>query len=59
MGKFQIYKDKAGEYRWRLRANNNEIVASSEGYTNKSNCQHGIDVIKKLAPKAEVEDLTK
>jgi uncharacterized protein YegP (UPF0339 family) len=59
MGKFQIYKDKAGEFRWRLRAGNNEIVASSgEGYTTKQNCKKGIDTVKRLAVDAEVEDQT-
>jgi len=59
MAKFQIFQDDSGEYRWHLRADNNEIVAASEGYTNKSNCEHGIDVVKKLAKRAEVKDLTK
>ena len=58
MAKFQIFQDDSGEYRWRLRADNNEIVAASEDYTNKSNCKHGIDVVKKLAKSAKVEDLT-
>ncbi len=59
MAKFQIFSDRAGEYRWRLRANNNEIIAdSSEGYIAKSDCEHGIDLVKQLAPTAEVQDQT-
>jgi len=59
MAKFEIYKDKAGEYRWNLRADNYEIIAdSSEGYINKSDCEHGIALVKKLAPAAEIEDKT-
>lgn len=59
MAKFQLYKDKAKEYRWRLRADNYEIIAdSAEGYINKSDCEHGIELVKSLAPDAEVEDLT-
>ena len=59
MAKFQIFKDKAGEYRWRLRASNNEIIAdSAEGYKRKSDCEHGIDLLKLLAPTAEVQDQT-
>ncbi len=59
MAKFQIFTDKAGEYRWRLRANNNEIIAdSAEGYKAKSDCVHGVDLVKELAPTAEVQDQT-
>ena len=57
MAKFQIFKDRKGEYRWRLRADNNEVIAdSSEGYKSKASCSHGIELVKKLAPAAEVED---
>lgn len=59
MAKFQIFKDQAGEYRWRLRADNNEIIADSgEGYINKSDCMHGIELVKQQAPNAEIEDQT-
>ncbi len=59
MAMFQIFKDKAGEYRWRLRANNNEIIAdSAEGYKAKLDCEHGVDLVKQLAPTAEVQDQT-
>lgn len=59
MAKFQLYKDQSGEYRWRLRADNNEIIANSgEGYTQKSDCKHGIQLVKKLAPDAEIQDQT-
>jgi uncharacterized protein YegP (UPF0339 family) len=40
---YVIYRDSAQEYRWRLFADNNKIVADSgEGYKNKADCQHGI-----------------
>lgn len=56
--KYQIYTDTLGEYRWRFRAANHEIIAvSSEGYKNKSDCQHGIDLVKSSSS-APVEDLT-
>lgn len=59
LAKFQIFKDQAGEYRWRLRADNNEIIADSgEGYVNKSDCRHGIELVKQQAPDAEIEDQT-
>lgn len=40
--KFQIYKDKAGEFRFRLRAGNGEIVLTGEGYKTKASCENGI-----------------
>ena len=44
---FQTYQDNAGEWRWRLRAGNHEIIAvSSEGYSAKSSCLHSIDLVK-------------
>ncbi len=54
--RFQIYRDSRGEYRWRLRAANGEIIAdSNEGYIRKSDCEHGIDLVKQQASTAEVE----
>lgn len=59
MAVFNLYKDKAGEYRWRLRAANNKKVAdSAEGYKNKQNALGGIKFVKKYAPGAKVKDLT-
>ena len=51
--KFEIYKDKAGESRFRLKAGNGEIVLSSEGYKSKSSCQNGIESVKKNATNAK------
>jgi uncharacterized protein YegP (UPF0339 family) len=57
--KFQIYQDRKGEYRWRLRARNGEIIADgNEGYSSKASCEHGIDLVKQQAASAEVEDQT-
>ena len=58
MGKFEIYKDKRGEYRWRLLAANNEVIATGEGYTSKDGCKNGIESVKKNAPEAEIDDQT-
>ncbi len=51
--KFEIYKDKAGEFRFRLKAKNGEIIGVSEGYTTKQSCENGIDSVVKNAPDAE------
>ena len=55
---FEITKDAAGEYRFRLRAPNGEIIAASESYKSKSSCKNGIESVKKNAPKAIIQDLT-
>jgi len=52
--KFELYQDKAGEYRFRLKARNGEIIAVSEGYTAKASCENGIESVKKNAPEAEI-----
>jgi len=57
--KFEVFKDSSGQFRFRLRASNNEIIAISEAYTSKANCMNGVDSVKKNAPVAEVVDLTK
>ncbi len=57
MAEFELYEDNAGEYRWRLQAENNEIIAdSANGYTSKANCEHGIELVRKLAPTVPVND---
>lgn len=53
--KFEIYKDKAGEYRVRFKYNN-ETVFSTEGYTSKASAKNAIESIKKNGPGAETED---
>jgi hypothetical protein len=47
--KWEIYQDKAGEYRFRLCANNGENILASEGYTAKANAKNGIESIRKNA----------
>ena len=54
--KFEVYKDKAGEFRFRLKAKNGEIIATSEGYKTKPSCENGIESVKKNAPDAEIEE---
>lgn len=45
--KFEIYQDKKGEYRFRLKATNGQIIATSEGYKAKKSCVNGIESVKK------------
>lgn len=54
--KFEMYLDKAGEYRFRLKARNGEPILASEGYKAKSSCLNGIESVKKNAPEAPVDN---
>ena len=51
---FEWYVDKAGKYRFKLKAANGEIIAISEAYASKDGCVNGIESVKKNAPKAKV-----
>ena len=56
---FQIYKDNAGEWRWRYRSANHKIIGvSSEGYTTKYGCQNSVGIMRKChdAPVHEGSD---
>ena len=52
--KFEVYVDKAGEFRFRLKARNGEIIATGEGYKAKASCLNGIASVGKNAPEGEV-----
>jgi len=49
-GKFELYKDNAGEFRFRLKAGNGENILASEGYKQRASAENGIDSVKKNAP---------
>ena len=52
--KFEMYQDKAGEYRFRLKARNGKVIGISEGYTAKAGCLNGIESVQKNAADAEI-----
>ena len=54
---FEVSVDKAGKYRFKLKAANGEVIAVSEAYTAKDSCMSGIESVKKNAPKASVKVL--
>jgi uncharacterized protein YegP (UPF0339 family) len=54
--KFEIYKDRAKRFRFRLKAVNGEIIASGEAYDSKADCLKGIKSVQKNAPTAVVVD---
>lgn len=51
--KFELFQDKAGEYRFRLKARNGQVVAVSENYTTKAACEDGIESVRKNAIETE------
>jgi uncharacterized protein YegP (UPF0339 family) len=57
-GKFELYKDRKGQFRFRLKASNGQIIASGEAYSTKRAALNGINSIKKNAPDAPVDDQT-
>ena len=54
--KFELYRDKAGAFRFRLKARNGEIIAVSEGYSSRAACENGIESVRKNAPLAEIPE---
>ncbi|HOP08767.1 MAG TPA: YegP family protein [Candidatus Methanofastidiosa archaeon] len=56
-GKFEYYKDKAGKYRFRLKASNGQVIASGEGYNSKDACINGMESVKKNAPDAPMVEV--
>jgi uncharacterized protein YegP (UPF0339 family) len=55
--RFEMYKDKAGRFRFRLVAANGEIIAASEAYESKEGCSGGIESVRTNAPEAEIVEL--
>jgi uncharacterized protein YegP (UPF0339 family) len=52
--KFEVYADKKGEFRFRLKAANGQIIAAGEGYTTLKSCLNGVESVKKNAPNSEI-----
>ena len=57
-GKFEVYTDSAGKYRFRLKATNGQVIATGQGYETKKSCLNGIESIRKNAPDAKLDDQT-
>ena len=57
-GKFELYKDKAGKFRFRLKASNGQVIAASEAYESKSSAMNGIASVRKNAADAALDDQT-
>jgi uncharacterized protein YegP (UPF0339 family) len=57
-GKFELYEDKSGQFRFRLKAGNGEVIAVSEAYKTKASALNGIESVKTNAGDAKVDDQT-
>lgn len=55
--KFEYYTDKSGKFRFRLKAANGQIIATSEAYESKSSCMNGIESVKTNAGSAEIVEV--
>ena len=53
-GKFELYEDKSGKWRFRLKAGNGEIIATGQGYASKASATNGIESVRRNAPEAQV-----
>ncbi|MCL1869140.1 MAG: YegP family protein [Promicromonosporaceae bacterium] len=56
-GKFELWVDKAGDYRWNLKAGNGQVIATSQGYSSKDSALNGIASVRTNAPDAEVVEV--
>jgi uncharacterized protein YegP (UPF0339 family) len=56
-GKFEVYEDKGGKFRWRLKAANGQIVASGEAYETKAAAKDGVESVKRAAEGATVVEV--
>lgn len=53
MGKFEIYKNKSGEFRFRLKAGNGKVILASEAYTTKASRDNGVESVRKNSQKLQ------
>ncbi|MFC4139988.1 MULTISPECIES: YegP family protein [unclassified Microbacterium] len=56
-GKFELYTDKSGDWRFRLKAGNGETIATGQGYSSKASALNGIDSVRRNAADAEVVEV--
>ncbi|MEL7157263.1 MAG: DUF1508 domain-containing protein [Actinomycetota bacterium] len=56
-GKFEVYTDKAGKYRFRLKAGNGEVIATGEAYETKAACKKGINSVIRNAADCKIVEM--
>ena len=57
-GKFEVYEDRAGKFRFRLKATNGQVVASGQPYETKAAAKKGCESVQKAAAGAKIEDVS-
>jgi uncharacterized protein YegP (UPF0339 family) len=57
-GRFELYQDETGGYRFRLKASDGQVIATSESYERKVGALGGIDLVRQNAADANVDDQT-
>lgn len=57
-GKFEVYEDSSGKFRFRLKAGNGEVVATGQAYETKAAAVKGIKAVQRAAADAAIKDLT-
>ncbi len=55
-GKFELYKDSAGKFRFRLKASNGQVIATGEAYETRASAMKGIESVRKNAGDAKLDD---
>lgn len=56
-GTFEVYEDKGGDWRFRLKAGNGEVVATGQGYSSKAAAKKGCEAVQRAADGAAVVEL--
>lgn len=56
-GKFEVYEDKSGKFRFRLKASNGQVIALGQAYSTKESCLKGIESVRSNAPDAKLVDV--
>lgn len=56
-GKFEVYEDKAGKFRFRLKAGNGEVVATGEDYETRASAKKGCEAVQRAADGATIVDV--
>jgi uncharacterized protein len=57
-GEFELYKDAAGKFRFRLKASNGQVIATGEAYESRASAVKGIDSVRNNAGAATLDDQT-
>jgi hypothetical protein len=58
-GKFEIYQENSGQYRFRLKAGNGEIIATGEAYATKAGAKSGCEAVMQAAPGATIQEVVR